>query len=102
MIGNRYRLIGRVLALAVLVAQFGAGIHVYSHSFADPTERQDVARDCGTCLATAQLQAAIGATAPALPVRLSAWVATVTGRGLPGFHPAPFTVFRSRAPPALV
>jgi len=99
---NRFRLIGRVLALALLVAQFGAETHVYSHPLADPTERLGVARGCGTCLVSSQLQIAVGAPAPALPIRSLTWVTIVPETIFSSFHQAPFRAFRSRAPPALV
>ena len=93
---------GRVLAVALLVAQFGAEIHVYSHPLTDPAERLGAARSCGYCLASSQLQIAVGAPAPALPVRSLAWAIVVAEPVLSGIHPAPFRAFRSRAPPALV
>ena len=93
---------GRVLALALLVAQFGAEIHVYSHSLTDPAERLGVARTCGYCLASSQLQIAVGVPAPALPVRSLAWAIVVPEPVLSGIQAAPFRAFRSRAPPALV
>ncbi len=102
MTGNRYRLMGQMLALALLVAQFGAEIHVYSHLLTDPTERLGVARGCGTCLASSQLQVAVGAPAPALPVRSLAWVTIVPEAFVSVSYHSPFRAFRSRAPPALV
>lgn len=102
MTGNRYRLIGRVLALALLVAQFGVEIHVYSHPLADPADRMSAARSCGYCLASSQLQIAVGAPASALPVHSLAWVTIVPEPVVSSFHQAPFRAFRSRAPPVLV
>lgn len=102
MTGNRYRLIGRVLALALLVAQFGAEIHVYSHPLADPTERLGAARSCSYCLASSQLQFAVGAPQTALPVRSLVWATIVPEPVISVFHAAPFRAFRSRAPPTLV
>ena len=102
MTGNRFRQMGRVLALALLVAQFGAEIHVYSHSLTDPVERLGAARNCGYCLASTQLQVAVGAPAPAMPARSLAWVTIVPGPVVSVSHQAPFRAFRSRAPPALV
>ncbi len=93
---------GRVLALALLVAQFGAEIHVYSHSLTDPVERFGVARNCGYCLASSQLQIAVGAPASPLPVRSLAWATIVPESVASVSHPSPFRAFRSRAPPALV
>lgn len=98
----RYRLTGRVLALALLFAQFGAGIHAYSHSLADPAESLGAARSCEYCLASAQLQIAVGSPAPTLPARSLAWVTIIPESAASGLHQAPFRAFRSRAPPALV
>jgi hypothetical protein len=98
----RYRLTGRVLALALLFAQFGAGFHAYSHSLADPAESLGAARSCEYCLASAQLQIAVGAPAPTLPARFQAWVTIVPEPAASGLHQAPFRAFRSRAPPVLV
>ena len=102
MTGNRYRLIGRALALVLLVAQFGAGVHAYSHSLTDPAERLGAARSCDYCLASSQLQVAVGAPAPALPVRSLAWVTFVPEAFVSVSYHSPFRAFRSRAPPALV
>jgi hypothetical protein len=93
--------IGRWLALALLVAQFGAEIHIYSHPLADPSDRMGAARSCGTCLASSQLQNAVGAPPPAMPVRSIAWVTIVPQASAPENHSEPFRAFRSRAPPAL-
>ena len=100
---NRRRIgqIGRWLALALLLAQFGAEIHLYSHPLADPSERLGASRNCSACLASSQLQNAVAATPPTLPVRLVAWVTIVTQASTPAVHIAPFRAFRSRAPPAL-
>lgn len=102
MTGNRYRLLGRVLALALLVAQFGAEIHVYSHPLTDPVERLGAARSCGYCLASSQLQIAVGAPASAMPVRSLAWVTIVPEPVVSVSHKSPFRAFRARAPPVLV
>ncbi|HEX9706425.1 MAG TPA: hypothetical protein VGA24_02205 [Steroidobacteraceae bacterium] len=102
MTGNRYRLIGRVLALALLVAQFGAEIHFYSHSLGDPTERLGAAPNCGYCLASSQLQIAVGAPASAMPIRSLDWATIVPEPIFSGIYHAPFRAFRSRAPPTLL
>jgi hypothetical protein len=98
---NRYSLIGRMLALALLVAQFGAEIHVYSHSLTDPVERLGAARSCGYCLASSQLQIAVGAPASALPLRSLAWATLVPEPVVSATYQSPFRAFRSRAPPVL-
>ncbi len=56
---ERIGLIGRWLAMALLVAQFGAEVHLYSHPLSDSSEKLGAARTCGTCLASSQLQNAV-------------------------------------------
>jgi hypothetical protein len=93
----------RLLALALLLAQFGAELHVYySHALADPVEHLGAARNCGTCLASSQLQNAVAAPSPALPSRSIAWVAIVPEATATEFRISPYRAFRSRAPPSLV
>ena len=100
---NRRRIgqVGRWLAAFLLVAQFGAEIHLYSHPLADPTDRLGAARSCGACLASSQLQNAVAAPPPAVPVRTVAWVTIVPEASVTSTRIAPFRAFRSRAPPAL-
>ncbi len=98
------RRIGQVcrwLALFLLVAQFGAEIHLYSHPLADPSDRLGAARSCGTCLASSQLQNAVAVPPPAMPVRTVAWVTIASEASVSSVRVAPFRAFRSRAPPAL-
>jgi hypothetical protein len=99
---KRIGLIGRWLALALLVAQFGAEIHLYSHPLADSSEKLGTARNCGTCHASSQLQNAVAVAPPALPVRSIAWVTVVRRAAAPETRFSPFRAFRSRAPPAVV
>jgi hypothetical protein len=94
--------IGRWLALALLVAQFGAEIHLYSHPLADAPDKFGAARNCGACLASSQLQNAVAAPPPAIHVRSIAWVNIVREAIAPVSRSAPFRAFRSRAPPSLV
>lgn len=98
---RRVAQIGRWMALALLVAQFGAEIHLYSHPLASPSDRLGAARSCGTCLASSQLQNAVGVPPPAMPVHSIAWVTVVPQASVPAGHSEPFRAFRSRAPPAL-
>jgi hypothetical protein len=100
---NRRRIgqVGRWLAMFLLVAQFGAEIHLYSHPLADPVERLGAARSCGACLASSQLQNAVAAPPPTVPVRTVAWVTIVPESPVVSARIAPFRAFRSRAPPAL-
>lgn len=100
---NRRRIaqLARWLALFLLVAQFGAEIHLYSHSLTDPSDRLGAARSCGTCLASSQLQNAVAAPPPVAPARAVAWVTIVPEASVTVARIAPFRAFRSRAPPAL-
>jgi prephenate dehydrogenase len=99
---KRIGLIGRWLAMALLVAQFGAEVHLYSHPLSDSSEKLGAARTCGTCLASSQLQNAVAVAVPAAPVRSVAWVAVVPAAAAPETRSSPFRAFRSRAPPAFV
>ena len=98
---KRIGLIGRWLALALLVAQFGAEVHLYSHPLADASDKLGTARNCGTCLASSQLQNAVAVAPPALPVRSIAWATLVAVAAAPATRFSPFRAFRSRAPPVL-
>jgi hypothetical protein len=99
---DRTRQLGRWLALALLVAQFGAEIHIYSHPLTDPSDRMGPAKSCSTCLASSQLQHAVAPPTAEIPAHATAWVTAVTEAVAPLVHLAPFRAFRSRAPPALV
>ncbi len=99
---RRIGLMGRWLALALLLAQFGAEIHLYSHPLADPSETLGTARNCGTCLASSQLQNAVAVAPPVLPARSIAWVTVVPEAAAPETRSSPFRAFRARAPPAVV
>jgi len=99
---ERYQLIGRLLAVALLVAQFGAEIHFYSHALSDPADRMGAASSCGTCLASSQLQHAVAPPAAVVPAHAFAWIAIVREAVALEFDQAPFRSFRARAPPVLV
>jgi hypothetical protein len=98
---DRLRFIGRWLSVALLVAQFGAEIHLYSHALADPVDRMGTAKTCATCLASSQLQNAVAPPTAAAPVYAIAFATVVAESAQPSAHVAPFRAFRSRAPPAL-
>lgn len=100
-IRNRFLGAGRWLGLALLVAQLGAEVHLYSHALADPPDDLGVALSCRTCLASSQLQNAVGAAPPAMPVRSVAWVTIVPEATVAETRFEPFLAFRSRAPPEL-
>jgi hypothetical protein len=100
---KRVAQISRWLALALLVAQFGAEIHVYyAHALKDPIDHFGATRGCTICLASAQLQNAVGTPPPVMPIRSVAWVTLVPAAAVPATRSEPFRAFRSRAPPALV
>lgn len=91
-----------LLALIVLVAQFGAQAHAYTHLAKSPDTLQRGAHPapCVECSAFAPLLAAVsGVSYPAVatvvePPAVAASLAT-------GIHrAAPCTAYRSRAPPA--
>jgi hypothetical protein len=95
--------LARLLALALLLAQFGAELHVYyAHALADPVDHPGAVRSCGTCLTSAQLQSAAAPPMPALPAFSVAWTTAVIEAAAPDPRSSPFRAFRSRAPPSLV
>lgn len=98
---DRVRWIGRWLALALLFAQFGAEIHLYSHALAE-SDRMGPAKSCATCLASSQLQNAVAPPTAEVPAHAIAFATVVAEAAAPAVHVAPFRAFRSRAPPALV
>ncbi len=93
---------GRWLAVLLLVAQFGAEMHVTSHALADPVDRMGQVKTCGTCLASSQLQNAVAPPAAEIPARAVAWSAFVDESSAPATVAAPFRAYRSRAPPVLI
>lgn len=93
--------IGRWLAVLLLVAQFGAEMHVSAHALADPVDRMGQAKSCSTCLASSQLQNAVAPPAAAIPVFAAAWATDVAEVAPPESVSAPFRAYRSRAPPVL-
>jgi hypothetical protein len=98
---RRFVKAGRWLALALLVAQLGAEAHLYSHALTDPSDDFGAAFSCRTCLASSQLQNAVGSPPPAMPVRSTAWVTRIALAVEPETHSEPFRPFRARAPPGL-
>ncbi len=98
---DRIYRIGRWLAVLLLVAQFGAEMHVSSHALADPVDRMGQAKSCSTCLASSQLQNAVAPPTAGIPVFTAAWAADVAEAAAPESVSAPFRAYRSRAPPVL-
>jgi hypothetical protein len=98
---KRWAKVGRWLALALLIAQLGAEVHLYSHALSDRSEELGAALSCRTCLASSQLQNAVGTPPPAMPVRSIAWVTTIPEAVVTETRSESFRAFRSRAPPDL-
>jgi len=99
---RRFRLIARVLSLALLVGQMGAMAHAYSHVADDSQGLPETTQGCRTCHSAAPLLSAIGGSQSLLLVAPSAAAVFVTASAalvpVGPQHPA----FRSRAPPILV
>jgi len=99
---QRHACLSLILALVVLVAQFGAQAHAYTHLGKSPDTLQRGAHPapCVECSAFAPLLAAVsGDSCPtiAAAVEPPAIAATLAA----GIHrAAPCTAYRSRAPPA--
>lgn len=98
----RYRLIARVLALALFVAQIGAVTHAYSHLVSDPQNVPSSTQPCGHCLSFAPLTMAVGGTPYAVLIHqydaeriVPTDVPSIPSR-------SPYSAFRSRAPPQLL
>jgi hypothetical protein len=88
--------------LALLVAQFGAEIHLFTHALADPSDWLGAARSCAGCVASSHHQDAIAPSAPAMPAYSRLFATLVAEVFTSADHQAPFRAFRSRAPPVLV
>ncbi len=99
---QRHACLSLLLALIVLVAQFGAQAHAYTHlaKNTEPTQNSAHRTPCVECSAFAPLLAAVsGVSYPtvAAVVDPPAIAATLAA----GIHrAAPCTAYRSRAPPA--
>jgi len=94
--------IARLLALALLLAQFGATAHAYSHLKGEPYGVPGTPQGCGLCLSFMPLTTAVGSTPCVIAInfdKADCPAPTVTappaGRA---FRPA----FRPRAPPGLL
>lgn len=98
---DRLRRLGRWLAVLLLVAQFGAEMHVSWHALADPVDRMGQAKTCGSCLASSQLQNAAAPPAPILPAYSAGWSTVVLESVAAADVPSPCRAYCSRAPPVL-
>src|SRR5688572_13020509 len=97
---SRFRWIGRWMVVALLAAQFGAEIHLYSHALADPADRMGAARSCSACLASSQLQSAVAPPSSPPPAFSLAFATAVARAAAPESNRALLRAFRARAPPA--
>ena len=98
---HRQRLIARLLALALLVAQFGAEAHAYSHLAKDTDGAPNSTQYCTKCLSYAPVTIAAGGMPHVVLIAqfdvepaLAAAAAS-----LPTLSPRP--AFQPRAPPQL-
>lgn len=57
------QMLARVLSIALLVAQFGAQAHAYSHLSPDRDGIPSTTQSCATCLSFAPVTGAVGASA---------------------------------------
>jgi hypothetical protein len=99
---HRHRLIARVLALALLVAQLGAEAHAYSHLVTDQRGAPNSAQTCGKCLSFAPLTMAVGgAPYVVLTDRCEAErVVPIAISSIP--NRSPYSAHRPRGPPQLL
>ena len=98
---GRLQRISRWLAVALLLAQFGAEFHLYSHALAGPSDRMGPAKTCATCLASSQLQNAVAPPTAEVPAYAIAWATFVPVAAALASRSAPEAAYRSRAPPVL-
>jgi hypothetical protein len=90
-------------AMALLIAQFGAQAHVYSHLHfgSSTTEQLDShERQCSECLSFAPLLSAAGTPSHLFAIAPQGVVATPSDAVASLIARLPTTAFRSRAPPS--
>jgi hypothetical protein len=96
---HRQRLVARLLALALLVAQFGAEAHAYSHLAKDPDGTASSSQYCTKCLSYAPVTIAAGGMPQAVlidqPASEPALAAATAS--IPSLTPR--SSYQSRAPP---
>jgi hypothetical protein len=96
------RRIALMMAMALLIAQFGAQAHAYSHIHAGtsyPEQQSSHGTLCTDCLSFAPLLTAAGGSA-ALPVLEPQGVGAAPSATVASLFPHPFAnAYRSRAPP---
>lgn len=99
---RRFRLIARVLSLALLFGQLGAEAHAYSHLSDDSKGLPGTSQSCRACLSFAPVQAAVGGSPAVLAVAPCAVeLFTPLDEILVPDGPS-HRAFQSRAPPVLL
>lgn len=99
---HKNRNIARLLALALLIAQFGAEAHAYSHLTTNPHGVPGSLQSCATCLSFTPVTMAVGGTpCVVLTYRCEAEPALPAATVSIADH-LPFRAFQPRAPPQLL
>jgi len=93
------RLIARFLALALLVAQFGAEAHAYSHLAKDPDGAPNATQYCTKCLSFAHVTIAASGAPHAVPNIRTEPEAPLTAATAPLPARSPCSSYQPRAPP---
>lgn len=99
---HRFRLIARVLALALLIGQLGAEAHAYSHLADDPHGLSGAAQNCRVCLSFAPLSSAVGGSPSVLVVDPCAADTFIPLDEILIPNSPSHRAFQSRAPPVLL
>jgi hypothetical protein len=91
--------IARILALSLLIAQFGAEAHALSHLGDDPHSAPETAQSCRICLSFAPVVGAVGGSHAQLRIdpAVADHVPIADTAPIPCHRPNP--PFQSRAPP---
>ena len=99
---RRFKLIARILSLALLIGQMGAAAHAYSHLADDPQGLPETTQGCRTCHSFAPLLSTVGGPQSVLLVSPCVAESFVPADATPiSFNPH-YPAFRSRAPPELL
>jgi hypothetical protein len=96
---HRRQLIARVLALTLLLAQFGAQAHAYSHLASDLRGAPHALQSCATCLSFAPVTMAVGSAPCVMPVAHCAAEPALPVAAVSIPDASPFPAYQPRAPP---
>ena len=95
-------MLARLLSIALLLAQFGAEAHAFSHLRTDPHGAPNTTQTCATCLSFAPVTSGVGAaTSLTVAVPCLQGLAPVISAA-PLVSQSPRSSYRSRAPPAFL